>query len=85
MIHALELQLKSSPEILERVLRVTRHRGFKVTNMNMTAENGNIFFALTVETERRIELLSNQLNKLVDVYYCQVLPQVLKTKEAIAR
>lgn len=85
MIHALELRLKSSPEVLERVLRITRHRGFKVKNMNMTELDGNLFFALTVEAERRIELLSAQLNKLVDVQYCQVIPQAFNAQGAMAR
>lgn len=85
MIHALELRLKSSPEVLERVLRITRHRGFKVTNMNMTELDGNLFFALTVEAERRIELLSAQLNKLVDVQYCQVIAQAFNAQGAMAR
>ncbi|MCL6413915.1 acetolactate synthase 2 small subunit, partial [Pantoea agglomerans] len=33
--HQLSIQARFRPEVLERVLRVTRHRGFKVCAMNM--------------------------------------------------
>ncbi|MBB1383171.1 acetolactate synthase 2 small subunit, partial [Shewanella sp. SR41-2] len=35
MMHALEITVQQRPEVLERVLRVTRHRGFKVTQMQV--------------------------------------------------
>ncbi len=74
MIHTLELELQQRPEVLERVLRVTRHRGFKVTMMNMRASNNaNTRLDLEVDSEREISLLSNQLTKLVDVTQCRVL------------
>lgn len=76
MIHTLELELHQRPEVLERVLRVTRHRGFKVTMMNMrSGPNNQSHLDLEVDSDRAIELLSNQLTKLVDVTQCKVLPQ----------
>lgn len=66
--YSLALNLKSKPEALERVLRVIRHRGFKVANLTMqqgAVNNANI--QLTLESEREIVLLTNQLNKLIDV------------------
>jgi acetolactate synthase II small subunit len=75
MKHALELTLQPSPEVLERVLRVMRHRGFRVTNMQMQInDDANIVLAVEVETERAIELLSNQLDKLYDVAECRLMP-----------
>ncbi|MCL2916203.1 acetolactate synthase 2 small subunit [Shewanella corallii] len=75
MMHSLELEVSRRPEVLERVLRVTRHRGFRVTNMQMREQGENTLLAITVEAERAIELLSNQLTKLVDVNLCVVKAQ----------
>jgi acetolactate synthase II small subunit len=74
MRHALELTLQPSPEVLERVLRVMRHRGFRVTNMQMQIQaDASINLAVEVEAERAIELLSNQLDKLYDVAECRLM------------
>jgi acetolactate synthase II small subunit len=46
MQHQLSIEARSRPEVLERVLRVVRHRGFRVCALNMApqanAENINI-------------------------------------------
>lgn len=55
------------PETLERILRVIRHRGFTVTNMQMKLDNEKIWLDLTVQSEREIHLLIHQLVKLYDV------------------
>ena len=39
------------PETLERILRVIRHRGFTVTNMQMKLDNEKIWLDLTVQSE----------------------------------
>ncbi|AQS38269.1 acetolactate synthase, small subunit [Shewanella psychrophila] len=73
MSYQLSLTLMQQPEVLERVLRVVRHRGFKVTKMNMQLEGDqSVQLAMQVESERAIELLTNQLDKLFDVIDCQV-------------
>lgn len=33
--HQLSIEARFRPEILERILRVVRHRGFQVCSMNM--------------------------------------------------
>jgi acetolactate synthase II small subunit len=74
MIYNLALTLAQQPEVLERVLRVTRHRGFKVTTLDMQlAANGTMLVDMVVESDRALELLSHQLNKLIDVTECKVL------------
>ncbi|WP_445945563.1 acetolactate synthase 2 small subunit [Shewanella sp.] len=84
MKHALELTLQPSPEVLERVLRVMRHRGFSVTNMQMQInEDACIALAVEVETERAIELLSNQLDKLYDVAECRLMPAPFALNSAL--
>jgi acetolactate synthase II small subunit len=73
MMHNLEITVQQRPEVIERVLRVTRHRGFKITQMHMrTNEDTSLAIELWVEAERAIELLSNQLDKLIDVTQCKV-------------
>ncbi len=71
----LAIEAHNTPAMMERVLRVTRHRGFKVCDMNMRTYNGqdNVTISLTVTGERPLELLTNQLNKLVDVASLEVL------------
>ncbi|MPY25468.1 acetolactate synthase 2 small subunit [Shewanella psychropiezotolerans] len=73
MSYQLSLTLVQQPEVLERVLRVVRHRGFKVTKMDMQLEGEQgVGLAMHVEGERAIELLTNQLDKLFDVVDCRV-------------
>ncbi|EFE97305.1 MULTISPECIES: acetolactate synthase 2 small subunit [Serratia] len=69
MQHQLSIQARFRPEMLERVLRVVRHRGFQVCAMNMAAglNSDNINIELTVASQRPVDLLSSQLSKLMDV------------------
>jgi len=72
MTYRLQLKIRHRPEVLERVLRVTRHRGFSVTAMTFSLEDGeNAILELLVVSGRAIELLCNQLNKLIDVIHCE--------------
>jgi acetolactate synthase II small subunit len=74
MKHTVNLILEQRPEVLERVLRVIRHRGFKVTKMNMQlASDKTAGVDITVESDRGIELLTKQLDKLIDVIECRAL------------
>ncbi|AGH81468.1 acetolactate synthase small subunit [Psychromonas sp. CNPT3] len=76
MGYQLNLTLEQRPEVLERVLRVVRHRGFKVTQMKMQCEDNNVaYIDLHVESERAIELLTHQLEKLIDVITCRIESQ----------
>lgn len=57
------------PEVLERVLRVVRHRGFRLCALNMAPQLDcqDLQITVTVESERPIQLLHSQLAKLIDV------------------
>ena len=55
------------PEVLERVLRVIRLRGFTVTNMDMILVDTQVQLKITVKSDRTFDLLVNQLAKLPDV------------------
>lgn len=65
--YKLELIARHRPEVLERILRVTRHRGFTVTTMEMTLIETQVQLKITVKSDRTLGLLVNQLVKLPDV------------------
>ena len=76
-LHQLHLITGSRPEVMERVLRVVRHRGFSLRQLNMEAlpNSSSLRIAVTVESERPIQLLQSQLNKLVDVFQVETIEQ----------
>ena len=65
--YTFELTVQHSPEVLERVLRVIRLRGFTVTNMEMALVETQVPLKITVKSDRTFDLLVNQLAKLPDV------------------
>ncbi|WP_041640082.1 acetolactate synthase 2 small subunit [[Mannheimia] succiniciproducens] len=67
MTNELTIVAHHRPEILERILRVVRHRGFTVIKLKMNLENGKIWLDFVVEGERDICLLVHQLVKLEDI------------------
>jgi len=73
MNYQLALTLVQRPEVLERVLRVVRHRGFTITNMNMQLQGDRVSIEMKLESERSLALLTNQLDKLIDVIECHQL------------
>lgn len=75
--HQLSIEARFRPEILERILRVVRHRGFQVCAMNMASATNaeNINIEMTVASQRSVDLLSSQLSKLMDVACVQIQQQ----------
>mgnify|MGYP002717762679 FL=1 len=65
--YTFDLIAQHRPEVLERVLRVIRLRGFTVTNMNMALVDTQVQLKITVKSDRTFDLLVNQLAKLPDV------------------
>ena len=65
--YTFELTAQHRPEVLERVLRVVRLRGFTVTNMDMALVDTQVHLKITVKSDRTFNLLVNQLAKLPDV------------------
>ena len=65
--YTFELTAQHRPEVLERVLRVIRLRGFTVTNMDMALVETKVKLKITVKSDRTFDLLVNQLAKLPDV------------------
>ena len=67
MEHQIDLTAQHRPEVLERILRVIRHRGFTVTQMDMQLIDDKVRLKFTVKSNRTLELLVSQLEKLPDV------------------
>ena len=67
MEHQIDLTAQHRPEVLERILRVVRHRGFTVTKMDMQLIDDKVRLKFTVKSDRTLELLVSQLEKLPDV------------------
>ncbi len=67
--HQVTILAQSRPELLERVLRVVRHRGFQLGAINMEPQFDcqELRITVTVASERPIQLLQSQLAKLIDV------------------
>ena len=73
-LHQLTIQAYSRPEVLERVLRVVRHRGFQLHAINMektSSADSELQIAVIVASERPLHLLQSQLAKLIDVIHVE--------------
>jgi len=55
--------------VLERILQVTRYRGFLIDGITAKVNTGNnvATIELFVSSDRPISLLTDQINKLVDI------------------
>ncbi len=67
MEHQIELTAQHRPEVLERILRVIRHRGFTMTQMDMQLIDDKVRLKFTVKSDRTLDLLVSQLEKIYDV------------------
>ena len=55
--YTFELTVQHRPEVLERVLRVIRLRGFTVTNMEMALVETQVPLKITVKSDRTFAFL----------------------------
>ena len=67
MEHQIDLTAQHRPEVLERILRVIRHRGFTVTQMDMQLIDDKVRLKFTVKSDRTLDLLVSQLEKIYDM------------------
>jgi len=75
--------------VLERILQVTRYRGFLINGMTAKVNTGNNVgtIELLVSSDRPISLLTDQINKLVDIKSVKVdnnASQLSKAKKCSA-
>ena len=74
MEHQIDLTAQHRPEVLERILRVVRHRGFTVTQMDMQLIDDKVRLKFTVKSDRTLDLLVSQLEKIYDVVEIKACP-----------
>lgn len=71
----------NQPTFLERMLQVTRFRGFDITQLSVNASNNELSIKLTVRAQengaivigKAIERLHSQLNKLFDIKQINII------------
>ncbi|WP_325891263.1 acetolactate synthase 2 small subunit [Grimontia sp. NTOU-MAR1] len=74
--HTLLINADDQPELLERLLRIVRHRGFRLMSLDMhhTDDTNTVEITLQVKSDRPIANLQSQLDKLWDVSRVRLLP-----------
>ncbi|CAM4064042.1 acetolactate synthase 2 small subunit [Pseudoalteromonas byunsanensis] len=67
MKHQLTVAVKNHAIAVERFLRVARHRGFRLTKLELESKDELFHVKMTVDSDKPIYLLTSQLSKLVEV------------------
>jgi len=62
----------ASPELPERVLRIVRHRGFSILEFNCSRTDVGFSFELTLSSDRDINNLFSQLQKVINISHCEI-------------
>ena len=72
--YLLDIKADDKPVLLERVLRVVRHRGFTVKQVAGTQNHESKIASveIIVDSDRPISFLTNQIEKLWDVRTVEV-------------
>ncbi len=72
--YLLDIKADDKPVLLERVLRVTRHRGFVIKQIAATQNHASKIASveIIVDSDRPITTLTNQIEKLWDVRTVEV-------------
>jgi len=74
--YLLDIKAADKPVLLERVLRVVRHRGFIIKQVAATQnhESKVASVEIIVDSDRPITTLTNQIEKLWDIRTVDVTP-----------
>lgn len=75
MNYLLIIQAQNSPELLERILRIVRHRGFTVQKIiaDSNEDQSSMHITLNVFSDRQVSLLSKQLEKIFGIIQVVIL------------
>ncbi len=73
--YLLDIKADDKPVLLERVLRVTRHRGFIIKQVAATQNHASHIASveIIVDSDRPISFLVNQIEKLWDIKTVEVI------------
>jgi acetolactate synthase II small subunit len=69
MQHTLTITTSNEASVVERLLQVTRYRGYQLAGLELTplTDRAGMQITLKVQGDKPITLLTNQLAKLYDV------------------
>ncbi len=83
--HQLTISTRPRPEMVERLLRVVRHRGFQLNAIHMESavDCQELSLTVTVASTRPIESLQAQLAKLIDIIQVEVAASELAPAAAL--
>lgn len=84
MNHSLEIEMTLVEGALVRVLGLTERRGFRPVTVSAASGDDALLLSLTVFSERPIDLLIRQLEKLFDVRRVALASEALRL-EAVAK
>jgi len=90
--HTLEVTADNQPTALERLLQVTRYRGFQVTDLSVSSGQSEQVLEIKMSVnqpsvdpaldQNGIERLYNQLNKLFDIKHVNLVEPKLVQQHA---
>jgi acetolactate synthase II small subunit len=82
--YTLIIMVDDKQVVLERILQVTRYRGFLIDGITAKVNTGNNIatIELLVSSNRPISLLTDQINKLVDIKSVKVDNNTSQLSEA---
>ena len=89
--HTIKIAADNQPTVLERLLQVTRYRGFSIINFSVSSNTPKqqLDIELTVQStskpiseEHNIQRLYNQLNKLFDIKHVNLIALASQQKQA---
>ncbi|MDX3775322.1 acetolactate synthase 2 small subunit [Chromatiaceae bacterium AAb-1] len=69
MNHTLTITVNDEPAVVERLLQITRYRGFRLCGLDLKplADTTGLLITLSVVSDKPVQLLTSQLNKLYDI------------------
>lgn len=69
MNHVLNITATNTPAVVERLLQITRYRGYELAGLQLTPRSDakSLNITLTVSGDKPIHLLTSQLHKLYDI------------------
>ena len=75
--HTFKITAKNQPLVMERLLQVVRYRGFSLHSVSMFPNDvdNELVIELSVETDKSVENLKNQLLKIIDIKQIKVEDQ----------
>ncbi len=78
--HTLKITAKQQPVVMERLLQVIRYRGFNLLSVSMftTEQTNQLAIVVSVESDKSIKNLKNQLLKIIDIDQIKVEDQALQ-------